>query len=157
MTAKASKAGATPQTPTWSDATAALAEWDAGRSVFTVEMGGLGPGYEQCIQILVWEIVRDNEPLPEGRFGTWGEKAVARCDPTCGFSGAQVGAAKQLAHRFLKYGHRATLDKVEPDRRIQVSRAWPRPPEQGTASNASAPQAPPRSADSPREAEGQKK
>lgn len=28
----------------------ALARWDAGETVFTAEMGGLGPGYEQAIQ-----------------------------------------------------------------------------------------------------------
>src|SRR5581483_2130454 len=28
-----------------------LARWDAGRAVWSIEMGGLGPGYEQCIHI----------------------------------------------------------------------------------------------------------
>src|SRR5687768_3007466 len=33
----------------------ALRQWDAGETVFTVEMGGLGPGYEMAIQGLAFE------------------------------------------------------------------------------------------------------
>ena len=39
-------------------ASEALARWDAGGSVFTLEMGGLGPGYEQVIHIVVFELIR---------------------------------------------------------------------------------------------------
>ena len=110
----------------------ALERWDAGETVFTVSMGGLGPGYEQCIHILVFEIVRDHiaagEPLPdddeEGAWVGWGDAAVTRLDPDIGFSGAQVGAAKNLAARTLKVGWRAALEEV-PDRHIQVSRQMP--------------------------------
>ena len=34
--------------------------WDAGQSIWTLEMGGMGPGYEQAIQVLAIEITRDN-------------------------------------------------------------------------------------------------
>ena len=36
-----------------------LSQWDRGEAVWSVSMGGLGPGYDQAIQILVMEILRD--------------------------------------------------------------------------------------------------
>ena len=44
-------------------------------------MGGLGPGYEQAIQVLAIEIVRDNldSPLPKG-VTAWGDSTVRRID-----------------------------------------------------------------------------
>lgn len=108
----------------------ALVKWDAGEAVWSIEMGGLGPGYEQAIQILVWELVRDAEPIPkDGTLEGWGEKAISRADKTClGFSGAQVGAAKAVASRFLSDGYEETLAKLPQDRRILVSTDWPRVP-----------------------------
>ena len=45
----------------------ALKWWDEGKSVFSIEMGGLGPGYEQCIHICVFELIREfaNKKLPK--------------------------------------------------------------------------------------------
>ena len=48
--------------------------------------------------------------------------------PDCGFSGAQVGAAKTLAAELLCLGPRETIDKYPKDRRIMVSKAWPHDP-----------------------------
>lgn len=99
----------------------ALAAWDRGDVVWTVEMGGVGPGYEQALQILVWEIIRD---------GGKHEAAVMRAGPGVGgFSGAQVGAARTLAGAFLERGYAQALAEVPQDRWIMVSRSWPRPPE----------------------------
>jgi hypothetical protein len=110
----------------------ALTRWDAGQSVFTIEMGGLGPGYEQAIQILVFELIRDmeNKPLPEGKvFGSWGDATVSRIDESCGgFSGAQVGAAKQVAYRAIRDGWGKMLESVQKDRSIQVSKFFPSAP-----------------------------
>lgn len=110
----------------------ALARWDRGESVFTIEMGGLGPGHEQAIQILVFELIRDNEPIPapdaEGMADLhgWGEAAVKRTNAEVGgYSGAQVGAAKSLASRAIKKGWAATLAEVPADRLIQISNYWP--------------------------------
>lgn len=127
----------------------ALAAWDRGETVWSIEMGGLGPGYEQAIHVLAFEMVRDNldKPLPvaeavrqrgDAIWETWGDDTVHRVNewPGCGFSGAQVGAAKQLAYRFLKDGHRASLDSMrahDKDRLTQVSKTWPHEPEQVTA------------------------
>jgi hypothetical protein len=118
----------------------ALARWDSGQTVFTIELGGLGPGYEQCIQILVFELIRDygeNEipkftdpgtPTDQERqqWDVWGDAAVRRCD--LGFSGAQVSIAKSLAYRVIRDGWKRTIDKTPLDRHIQVSRSFPQPP-----------------------------
>jgi hypothetical protein len=40
------------------DAAEWLRRWDEGRSVWSIEMGGLGPGYEQCIHVTAAEILR---------------------------------------------------------------------------------------------------
>lgn len=95
----------------------ALQRWDLGDSVFTIEMGGLGPGYEQAIQLLVFEIVRDHheDKLPDTENKetldayrrTFGEKAITRTDKLAGgYSGAQVGAAKRIAFRAIRDGWR---------------------------------------------------
>jgi len=115
----------------------ALAAWDRGDGLWSVEMGGLGPGYEQAIQVLTFEIVRDylGKPFPtdEG-WSTWADDTVHRVNewPGCGFSGAQVGAAKSLAFRFLRDGHKGALDTMrdhDKDRLTQVSKTWPHNPE----------------------------
>lgn len=113
----------------------ALARWDKGESVFTIEMGGLGPGYEQAIQILVFEIIRDYkaEELPaEGSdklkewFKSFGDSTVSRIDQRMGgYSGAMVGAAKQVAYRALRDGWEKMLKIVPDERKIQVSNSFP--------------------------------
>jgi hypothetical protein len=115
-----------------------VSQWDAGKSIWSLEMGGLGPGYEQAIQILAIEITRDNlgKPLPETESDqrSFGDATVTRIDakdangkPSCGgFSGAQVGAAKWLAYKWLSIGPAKLLeDPNADDRRIQVSQFWP--------------------------------
>ena len=42
-----------------------LKRWDEGRSIWTISMGGLGPSYEQAIQVLAIEIVRDQLGKPQ--------------------------------------------------------------------------------------------
>lgn len=118
-----------------------LVEWDAGRTVWTVEMGGLGPGYEQAIQILAMECLRE---LVRVDF-KWPEKVDKRASdkcrailepvvskvnewPGCGFSGAQVGAAMQIAAKFHRQGPVAALDSAPEDRRTMVCKTWPHEP-----------------------------
>lgn len=111
-----------------------VALWDSGRGFTTVEMGGIGPGYEQTIQTLVVELVRDNlgKPLPTGtRFDGWGDDTIARIDAQLGgVTGAMYGAARNLAFRILRDGYQPTIDAVKregkADRLIQVSSFWPK-------------------------------
>lgn len=123
-----------------------LARWDEGRPIWSLEMGGLGPGYEQCIQVACMEVVRDllNVPMPvDGDVPGWkawyslADAALDRANefPGMGMSGAQAGAAKSLAAQFLKHGPKAFFEvfipEHAPDRaedKILVSRNWPQPP-----------------------------
>lgn len=116
----------------------ALAAWDRGESIWSIEMGGLGPGYEQAIQVLAVEIMRDNleKPLPEPEDDAareWGYDTAKRL-AHFGFSGAQVGAARHIAFKMLNEGYGKTLTKAkaqegfEADRFILVSKDFPQVP-----------------------------
>jgi hypothetical protein len=122
-----------------SEARELLRKWDSGETIWTIEMGGLGPGYEQAIQVLAVEILRDNidSPLPTNEdFREWGNSTITRIDYelpdgswSCGgYSGAQVGAAKQVAFRWLRDGTAKFHESVPDDRRIQISKFWPKAP-----------------------------
>ena len=41
-----------------------LDTWDSGSTIWSVEMGGIGPGYEQAIQVLMVELCRRREAAP---------------------------------------------------------------------------------------------
>jgi hypothetical protein len=111
-----------------------IAAWDNGDVIPTVEMGGIGPGYEQCIQIAAIEILRDNldSPLPDPAANDtdaeeWGNATLKRIDPQIGgLTGAQWGAAKTLAYRALRDGWDKMVASAPTDRKICISKAWPR-------------------------------
>lgn len=119
----------------------ALAKWDAGEPVFSVEMGGLGPGYEHCIQTIAFECMRAwlptlpwptlNDEFPDD----WNDRLDELSDPVIdvldkmpggGFTGWQVGAGKNLAACVCRRGYREALrDPAVADRLIQVQRVLP--------------------------------
>jgi hypothetical protein len=117
-----------------------LRRWDAGQTVWTVEMGGLGPGYEQALQIAMIEVLRYlyTEKINVNPIFDDPQEARAYYDqlhewsqtnPTIsklGVSGAQWGAAVNLALNIYRKGPAALLnsDTFE-DRKIQVERDFP--------------------------------
>lgn len=121
------------------DAADWLRRWDAGQTVWSISMGGLGPGYEQCIQIVVAEILRhllerkydvaawDSLPVWEKDHAeideaSWSNPRVKKLGP----SGAQWGAAMELAASLYRYGPRTLMtDERTKDRHIQVRRSFP--------------------------------
>jgi hypothetical protein len=110
-----------------------VAAWDKGElPIWTVAMGGLGPGYEQALQTLMIELLRSAGPLPkddapEQDFRHWGSDVIGRHSTSLGgLSGAQVGAAKGLAAAVIRRGMHAVLDEVDSERRTQISKFWPR-------------------------------
>lgn len=121
------------------DAADWLTRWDEGRSVFSIEMGGMGPGYEQAIQITAAEVLR--HMLASGYdHSTWENKDHWSRDRDLireasfknktindlGLSGAQYGAAANLACRLLMDGPRKVMNEPAiKDRHIQVSRTFP--------------------------------
>lgn len=123
------------------DAADWVARWDAGQSVFSISMGGLGPGYEQCIQIVAVEVVRAmlkigetwwNEGSDDANNAKWRvirdkvDKIVSPITAPLGLSGAQWGAGLSLAGHVYRKGPRAIMnDEAVKDRHIQVSREMP--------------------------------
>ena len=118
------------------DAADWLSRWDADNSVWSIEMGGLGPGYEQCIQITAAEIVREliksgidlDDENARDKFNKKLDSLVMKRSPVkeLGLSGAQWGAACNLASFIYKNGPRAMMrDERVKDRHIQVQRKFP--------------------------------
>ena len=116
----------------------ALKAWDAGESVWSCDMGGMGPGYEQCIQIMGFAMLRamiDNPPKDWNTLegDAWRDywqmidkvPAVKAVVEKLGPSGAQHGAALNIASVFAKNGYAKGMEMVPQDRRIQVSRNFP--------------------------------
>lgn len=126
----------------------ALAAWDRGDEVETIEMGGLGDGYEMAIQCVAFELMRalttdpalikinaetgDNERYPD-EFGDLLDQVVHGLDPKDpetgryklgGLSGAQVGAAKSMAVNLVRHGYANAREKV-PGRLIFVRKQDP--------------------------------
>jgi hypothetical protein len=121
------------------DAAEWLSRWDEGKSVWSISMGGFGPGYEQAIQIAATEIVRemldkkyDSKAWEES--DKWEEDRNAIEDAMfknermikLGLSGAQYGAAFNLATRIYIDGPISvmTTESIK-DRHIQVSKSFP--------------------------------
>lgn len=113
-----------------------LKRWDSGSAVWSISMGGLGPGYEQAIQITVAEILRH---LLEEKYDytEWedDERRKEDGDKICetvfknkvveklGLSGAQYGAALHLAVNLYREGPIEVMNtQAVKDRHIQVSK-----------------------------------
>jgi hypothetical protein len=124
----------------------ALKRWDEGEDLLAVRLGGIGPGYEQAIWVLVFELLREIlHGFPRGidPFVDPGSEKVDREvlsdlasriegeGEELGFSGAQVGMAWAFAYRVAVYGWREQVDLLadDGDRTIVVSRRWPRVPD----------------------------
>lgn len=130
----------------------AIQRWDSGDSLWSVEMGGLGPGYEQAIQILIVELVRDSidggfpdvekleaedkaagidlhdysKSATQKAWSAWGGATIHRIDDEClGFSGAQVGVAKSVAYKILRDGWSKAMASAPEDRKIQIQKQSP--------------------------------
>lgn len=122
------------------DAADWLKRWDEGHGVWSISMGGLGPGYEQCCQIVAAETLRfllDKKPdlaAMETDQAAW--KAFrdemdkdSHANPkltALGLSGAQAGGGMNLALQLYRKGPRGVMtDEAVKDRHIQVSRNFP--------------------------------
>lgn len=123
------------------DAADWLNRWDAGQGVWSIAMGGLGPGYEQAIQITAAEILRwllqhapDYEQWKDEALWDRDQQAIsdglanAPVVAKLGLSGAQWGAALSLATALYIRGPRSVMDdKNTKERHIQVSKSFPGP------------------------------
>lgn len=113
----------------------ALASWDEGKPIWSVSMGGLGPSYEQAIQNMAFEILRSLLIYPPewermGDDKLYAEKYRDKIEKTTNVSkvveytqpsGAQFGAAMNLAMVIARQGYAVALGKVPEERHILVS------------------------------------
>jgi hypothetical protein len=109
-----------------------LKRWDNDEIDWSVELGGLGPGYEQAIQATAFEILRDNlkSKIPtKEEYGDWAKSTLERTDEAVGgHSGGTWGQAKWLGYKLLSEGYDNFISRARkdvPDRLIQVSKHFP--------------------------------
>lgn len=121
------------------DAADWLSRWDANTPVWSVEMGGMGPGYEQAIQITAAEFLRfmvsedfdhrtweSKEKWAEDRDTINAHGHSNEVISKLGLSGAQAGAALSLATQFyMRDPWVALSDTMVKERLIQVSKEFP--------------------------------
>ena len=116
-----------------------LERWDGGETVWSIEMGGMGPGYEQAIQVTVAEVLRHLIDK-EYDHSSWSDEDKAKDDGEkirkasfdnevidgLGLSGAQYGAALQVATKLYMDGPIGVMTNEQiADRHIQVSKNFP--------------------------------
>lgn len=116
-----------------------IERWDRGETIWSVEMGGLGPGYEQALQMAMVEFLRHMvyegryDPVPWTKKERWTEDL--KSIEAAGFkneritrlrlSGAQWGSAISLAARFFRDFPVKVMQSAPQDRKIQVCRDFP--------------------------------
>lgn len=111
----------------------ALNIWDSGNSIETIEMGGLGEGYENGIHAAAFEIIRvlDGSEIPEETkeinelFDKTLRDAMEALPELNGLSGAMAGAAKQVAYKAITDGWKGMRDSIPEDRLITIKRLKP--------------------------------
>jgi hypothetical protein len=105
-----------------------LVDYDNGITMNTVSMGGFGDGYEMALQECAIEAMRNlqNTSVPDSQeefvefLNEAIDKAADKLDATHGFSGAQVGAAKNIAAVFWKQTPDVGIKKAPAERIIQI-------------------------------------
>ena len=111
-----------------------LEVWDQGGTIWSLEMGGLGPDYERAIQVAAVEFARAGKSMPrtEDAKADWDsfdkictEKLKEIDADLGGLSGAMYGAAVWLAWNWCFNGGPARLcerakEHNDIDRALQV-------------------------------------
>lgn len=125
-----------------------LNAWDAGKNIQTISMGGLGDGYEMAIHCAAMEALRAilaspktvsliknakrGMPFPQEVISTV-DNAIFKADEKDeegkyklgGLSGAQHGAAKQVAIKVVETDYKAISVDAPEDRRIYLRKQDP--------------------------------
>lgn len=127
----------------------AVAAWNAGKEIATIEMGGLSKGYEMAIQVTAFaimeallaeeawlKVVREyptGQTWPDGlrQFVDGVISEIDKKDEETGrfalggLSGAQAGAATNLALNVVRNGFQNGRDQVGNERIIWLSKSDP--------------------------------
>lgn len=110
-----------------------ISDYDNGQIMQSVDMGGMGAGYEKAIQSCAVEIMRNlagkevPEEIEEFReiLGGSVNEAVAKLNKEFGFSGAQAGAAQNLAAIFWRKspeGGIKSMQDIDPSRVMKIKK-----------------------------------
>jgi len=119
-----------------------LRNWDNDKLVSTIDMGGMGPGYEQAIHICAFEMLRyiidnpidfdksdsdDGEEYWESYKKSRDASLYADGSPCkeLGLTGAQAGAAGNVSSMFFRHGPKKAVSMADNDRHIMVCRTFP--------------------------------
>ena len=103
----------------------------AGQPIHVVELGGLGPGYEQAIWDGIFKLIQEFHEEPESFWikevdgkKEWTDGLDDKFYPILegeGLSGAQYGAIKSTAFQVMHYGWEYMMDQAPEDRLIMVN------------------------------------
>jgi len=92
-------------------------DYDSGKEVETVLMGGISNSYESSIQELAFSIMRKLQNIKPDKINVndlnkIADVEVKRLNNQCGFSGAQVCAAKNLASVLWHGKHEPPKERI---------------------------------------------
>lgn len=113
-----------------------LEAWNNNEPIKVCSMGGFGEGYERAIYIIAMTILNELEknpydydevPVDEEKWKKYmrevdNTKAVRKSFNDVGASGAQVGAAWNIATVFNRNGYEKGYDMIPEDRRIVMTK-----------------------------------
>ncbi len=108
-----------------------ITDFDSGKTMESVSMGGMGLGYEIAIQSCAVETMRGLQELDvsedrdefKAAIETASNWAVEQLDKVHGFSGAQVGAANNIASVFWRQTPEKGIQMMrdqDPNRIIEI-------------------------------------
>jgi hypothetical protein len=107
--------------------------WDKDEIITSIEMGGLGPGYEQAIQTVAVEFARATKDVDPGDRGAF-QRACHRVLETLdndlrGITLGMFAAAEWLARKWRTVGPEGLIEEAKKDgkedRIVLVRRVFP--------------------------------
>jgi hypothetical protein len=110
----------------------AIEAWRDYQAIWTIEMGGMGPNYELAIQNLAFSIletwIENKMKIDDGdELDFLTKPIIEKLNDSYGYSGAQVGAAVNIASVFLRHGYEKAIAMEEvKDRKILYTNTLPK-------------------------------
>lgn len=104
--------------------------WQAGQIVASIELGGIGPAYEQAIQNFLFKIlsylvefkISPSSLSDRKNYSKTYNEICEKLSSEEDLSGAMFFAAKNLAYQFYVKSYRVVMAECPNDRIIQVTK-----------------------------------